>query len=393
MIPIKKPLVATIICCCFLTGCWDKRELNEIAIAVAFGIDKSDEGFRVSAQVVVPSAISSDKGAEGTPVLLFQADGETAYEAIRKMTKQVPRKIYPGHLKLLVIGEEMAREGIWDSLDLFVRDWEVRPDFSVVVARDRPASDILRVPTALDTIPANKLFDMLENSSDNWSEVHKMTLFELLADISSDGKDAVLTGILSSADADSNTGKEATEEIHPSARLYFDNLAVFEKDRLVGWLDAEQSKGFNYVAGNIKNTVETISCPEGGSVAIEVTKSDAKIKASFSGGNPEMEIIIKNKGNVGSVQCGLDMKKPESIHILDNLFEKKLTGIIEETVKETQSRGRSDIFGFGQTIHRSHPDKWKSLKGEWDEHGFENVPVKVKVEMNIRMTGTLLNPL
>ncbi|MET3576146.1 Ger(x)C family spore germination protein [Bhargavaea ullalensis] len=382
-----------LICCCFLTGCWDKRELNEIAITVAFGIDKSDDGgFRVSAQIVVPSAISSTKGAEATPVLLFQADGETAYEAIRKMTKQVPRKIYPGHLKLLVIGEEMAREGIWDSLDIFVRDWELRPDFSVVVSKDRPASEILAVPTALDTIPANKLFEMLENSSDNWSAVQKISLHELLADISSEGKDAVLTGVMSTGDP-GEASKEMMGEIRPAVRLYFDNLAVFEKDRLVGWLGAEQSKGFNYVSGNIKSTVETVSCPEGGNVAIEVTKSDSKIKASFNGESPEMEITVKNKGNVGSVQCGLDMKKPESLHTLESLFEKKLTGTIEETIKEAQSRRGSDIFGFGRTIHRSYPDKWKSLKSEWADHGFSDVPVKVKVEMDIQMTGTLLNPL
>lgn len=42
----------------FLSGCWDRRELDRLAIAVAVGIDKADDEYQVSAQVVVPSEMS-----------------------------------------------------------------------------------------------------------------------------------------------------------------------------------------------------------------------------------------------------------------------------------------------------------------------------------------------
>ncbi len=44
-----------------LTGCWNRRELNELAIAVGMGIDKHGDQFRVSVQVVDPGEAASKK--------------------------------------------------------------------------------------------------------------------------------------------------------------------------------------------------------------------------------------------------------------------------------------------------------------------------------------------
>lgn len=36
-----------------LSGCWSKRELNELAIVVALGVDKVDDEYELSIQVVI----------------------------------------------------------------------------------------------------------------------------------------------------------------------------------------------------------------------------------------------------------------------------------------------------------------------------------------------------
>ena len=41
-----------------LSGCWSKRELNELAIVVALGIDKIDEDYEITVQIVDPGEIS-----------------------------------------------------------------------------------------------------------------------------------------------------------------------------------------------------------------------------------------------------------------------------------------------------------------------------------------------
>ena len=133
---MKKQILLLLSLIFLLSGCWDKRELNELAITMALGIDKSEDGYKVTAQVAVPAELSAKGGPGHSQIVLFQATGKTVEDALRKLTKEAPRIIYPGHLQMLVFGESLAKEGIGKPLDFMSRNWEVRADYYVVVAKD-----------------------------------------------------------------------------------------------------------------------------------------------------------------------------------------------------------------------------------------------------------------
>lgn len=373
-----------------LTGCWDKRELNELAITLALGIDKveGEDEYEVTAQVVVPSAVSMKDGTGGTAVTLFTENGETVYEALRRMTKVSPRKIYPGHLQMLIVGEELAKEGIGESLDLLARDWELRPDFYVVVAKDVTAREILNVTTDLESIPASKMFAGLKVSEKAWAGTYGVTLDELIVDLISEGKEAVLTGIQLAGNKQIGSTQQNIESISKPAQIKYDNLAIFKEDRLMGWLTEQDSRGYSGITNSVKSTVTSISCPNEGKSTIEVTNFHSKIEGNIVHGKPEVNIHTKAEGNVGEVRCKIDLKNPESIQELEKIYEKEATRIINETIDVLQEEYQSDIFGFGEAIHRSNPEEWNKIKENWDEE-FSDLTVNVKVDMKIRLTGTV----
>lgn len=78
-----------------LSGCWSRRELNDLAIAVAAGVDKVGDRYRLSVQVAIPGQVASKKaGSSQAPATLYTAEGDTLFEAARRMTQISPRKIY-----------------------------------------------------------------------------------------------------------------------------------------------------------------------------------------------------------------------------------------------------------------------------------------------------------
>lgn len=387
---MKKYTFVLLILSLVLTGCWDRRELNEIAITLALGIDKVDEEFQLTAQVVVPSEVSMKQSSGRSTVTLFQADGETIFEAFRKMTIDSPRKIYPGHLRMLVIGEELAKAGVSESLDLLSRDWELRSDFYVVVAKDNTAAETLNVTTPIESIPANKMFNTLKTSEENWAVTKGVTLDELLGDLITDGKDAVLTGIQVFGNREVGSSKQNVESITPATQIQYDYLAVFKKDKLVGWLNESESKGYNYIIDSVKSTVASISCPEEGKVSIEVINSKSELKGKINKGEPEVNVTIEVEGNVGAVECHIDLKDTKAIDALEKSYEKELKEIIHQTIETVQKQYKTDIFGFGQAIHRSNPKTWKKIKNQWDEI-FPELTVNVEVDMKIYHTGTVSN--
>ncbi|MDQ8735188.1 Ger(x)C family spore germination protein [Paenibacillus sp. LHD-38] len=374
-----------------VTGCWNRRELNTLGIAIGIGIDKADDQYEVSAQVVAPGEAAGMKGASGRPpVVLYHATGASVLEALRKMTKQSPRKIYGAHVRILVIGEPLAREGIADVLDLLSRDQEMRTDFYIIVAKHTKAKNILNVMTPMEKLPAVNLFNALESSENAWAPTRKITLNELLSDLTSEGKQAILTGIELKGDEEAAGTKKNVEEIDSSGRLQYTGLAAFSGDKLIGWLTELESKTYNYLTGHVKSTVGVVNCPNGGSITLEVIRSKRTIKGKLENGKPSIEANLRIEANVGEVACRIDLTKTPTIEEIEQLANQRLQNFIEASIKKIQKKYKADIFGFGQAIHRSEPKLWKKIGKEWDAY-FVKLPVNVKVDVNIRRLGTVNN--
>lgn len=374
----------------FLTGCWSKRELNELAIASAIGIDKSGDGYQVTVQVINPSEITAEKGTgQRSPVVIFSATGKTVFEALRRITLESPRRVYLSHIRVVVLGEELARDGIAKIIDFLSRDSEFRIDFYILAAKNTKAESVLKVLTQLEKIPANKIAQGLEISEKSWSSTHAVKLDELINGFTSDGKNPVLTGITLSGNADTGMTLENLKSSKLSSIQRIGNLAVFKKDRLVGWLSEEESLGYNYVMGNVKSTITTVECPGGGKLSVEVLRTKSNIKGKIENGKPKAKVELSMEGNIGESECDLDLTKPENIRQIEDALEEVVKEKMKLAIGKAQNLG-SDIFGFGETIRRENPKAWKELKEKWNEE-FERLSVDVSVDAKIRRTGTITN--
>lgn len=68
-------LIMLIVFLLLTTGCWNGRELNELAITLAIGLDRTMDGqYLVTAQVANPGEVATGKGGGGTssPVIIYQ---------------------------------------------------------------------------------------------------------------------------------------------------------------------------------------------------------------------------------------------------------------------------------------------------------------------------------
>ncbi|WP_347548576.1 Ger(x)C family spore germination protein [Pseudalkalibacillus hwajinpoensis] len=373
-----------------LSGCWDARELNELAIAVAYGIDKREGEYLVTAQVVNPGEIE-EAGGKTTPVTVYQESADTLLEGFRRLTTIAPRKIYGSHLRILVIGEELAKEGIGEVIDLLSRDPEIRNDFYIVVSKEAYAGDVLQVLTSLETIPANKLYASLETSEKTWAPTMTVTLDQLSRQLMEAGMEPMLTGVEVIGDVSVGESKENVAHIEPQTQLQYHGTAVFNKDALVGWLNDSESKGVHYAIDRVKSTVVVVPCGEEGKIGIELIDTKAELKAKAINNHPRGTIDLQVEGKVSDVECShLDLSKKSTIEDLEKKTEENIKNKIQDALKVTQEEFQSDLFGFGKAIHRSSPDYWKTVKKEWDQQ-YKDLPVKVTVDVTISRTGTIGN--
>lgn len=387
---MKKKILLLLSLICLLSGCWDKRELNELAIMTAIGIDKSDDGYKVSAQIVVPSELSSKGGPGHSQIVLFQAADKTIDAALRKLTKETPRIIYPGHLQVLIFGEDLAKEGIGKALDYMSRNWEIRADYFVVIAKDNTAENVLNIQTPLENIPSNNMFNTLQKAEKNNSTTTGKKFTDLIGDLERPGIEPVLTGIIITGDEKSGSSKQNLDSITPSARLMYDGLAIFKGDKLIGWLDQYDSRGYNGITNNVKRAVSTIACPKEGELNLEIQNFQSKVKSKTVNSSPEIEIKIAVHANVGAIECIIDVKKENTLKELEKIFENQIKENLQHTINTVQKDFNSDVFGFGATIYQHDPKKWKKLKDNWEEE-FPNLQAKIDVNVKIGHLGAIDN--
>ncbi|WP_070121006.1 Ger(x)C family spore germination protein [Bacillus marinisedimentorum] len=392
----RKIILIILAAAVFLTGCWNRRELNELAIGVAIGIDKQDEGYKFTAQIINPGKVAGKEagGDSRTNVQTFIGEGKTLFDAWRNLTREAPRKMYFTHVQVVVIGEELAREGITRPLDPMLRDHEFRQDYYLLItSENQRAETAMNILTSLEEVPALKITGMLEASSKNNGVGTIYTLDEVVGDLVSDGKELALSGILVEGDPEEGETLSSLEQSNLSSKLLINELGIFKEDRLIGWLEAEDSKAYNYTQGNVKSTSEQIKCNDEGKgiISIEVLENNTKIKTEIKDNVPEAVINVDIKGNVANVECEKDLTDNKELEKLEKQFEKHTKKIIEHLIEIVQTKKKTDIIGIGEAVHKYNPKYWKKNKQKWEEI-YPETKITVNVNASIQHIGATGKP-
>lgn len=370
------------------TGCWNRRELNDLAIVTALGVDKAERGYHVSVQVVDPGEVAAgSRGSGASPVTTYDSTGDTIIEAVRRMTTVTPRKLYFAHLRIFVIGEALARAGMGNVLDLLSRDQEGRTDFYIVVAKGHTAFDVLKILTPMEKIPAAKLYSSLRVSESAWAPTVSVQLDDLITQIVNKGIQPALTGITIQGDKAAGQQTKNLRTPDTPAKLQYQGVAVFRSDKLIGWMNESESKGFSNITDRLDSTVVETACPAGGKLAIEVIRSKTRMKGSVKEGEPEILITMHTEANVAEVECKLKLTGSHSLDDIEKRAEHALRLNSEHAVTKAQKLG-TDVFGFGEAIHRADPAYWNEVKDHWDDV-FKKLKVKYEVNVGIRRIGTV----
>jgi len=388
--------VLVIVISIFLSGCWSRRELNDLALASAIGLDKAGSEIRVTVQIINPSEVAAKAGGGGgyqTPVTVYSTTAKTVLEATRKLTTIAPRKVYLSQLRVVVIGEELAREGIGPALDYLARDREVREeDLYTLIAKGESARETLKVLTHLDKIPAMKMYGAMKTLQKYWAPTSAIQLSEITFDLMTLNKHPAISGIVVQGNKGDGDTKKTVETTESTTYLQFIGTAAFHKDKLVGWLDESESKGYNYITNRVVKTAGKIACPNGGVLALDVIRTKTKVTGYWDDENPRIEVAVRMESNVADVQCDIDLADPETILLLQKKGEEQLKSVIHKALNKVQHELKTDIFGFGAALHRSNRQAWKNIQKDWDRT-FPDVPVNVKTKMLIRNLGTMGNSL
>ena len=383
---LRKGWMVLVVWICLLAGgCWDRKELDELAFALGVGVDydPKQQQTKLISQIIRPGQMKSAESGGGSAgqggqdaFFLVESQGKTVFEAVRKSSFQISRRINWTHSEVVIFGKGAVETGVNKFLDFFVRDPEPRPHQHILVADGR-MEEIFKFRPNLEKASAQTLEGMMKNAVMT-SEIYPVTLQEFVNDLMSYSKAATAPVV-----AVIGEGKDQ--------KLQLVGTAVFKREKCVGKIDPKETRGMLWVIGKVKSGIFSVPSKDYGEVGIEIIQASSKIQPKLDGKELTVRVDVKAICNIGEQQGGEDVSKPEKLFRFQKKLESEIKKEIEKAIKRSREM-KADIFGIGEAFHRKYPKQWKSLEPEWEQH-FPKVKFSLNVKAKLELIGESLRPL
>ncbi|MCK9862088.1 Ger(x)C family spore germination protein [Paenibacillus sp. ATY16] len=384
-------LLLIISICLPIAGCWNSRELTDMSIVVGMGVDAvpNSDQYSVSFQIVNAGALStqgvSQAGTGALPVVTYSSQDKSLFGALRKASRKVPRRLFFGHIQLVVIGEAAARKGIEDMFDFFERSHEVRLSSVVLIARGITAQKVMSIITPLEKTPSIGISRRSRITSEVWAENAATNAKEIINDLVGPGE-PIIGGIQMIGDRAEATTDKNSKDVNPPAYILVNGIALMKKGKLTGWLDNQPARGVMWTRNKMKGTAMNLLCGDTkDNDVVIVVRSKTKVKPSINNGKPKFLIHVKEEGILGETSCSSDLDSRKSMLQIQDKWTAQTKEEISAAIKAAQ-KAESDVVGFGSTIERTHPEEWKKLSKDWPKI-FAQSEYEVQVEAYIRRAG------
>ena len=388
------------------TGCVQSAEVNRLALIDLLALDAAPDGeILMTAQVVMPTRLGvgpASIASEGAPFFLVQAQGRTVAEALFNLQKRVPRQLFLEHLQMLIIGDELARRGLFPVVDFLVRDREVRTDLIVAVTPGTGAA-LLDIASPLPAVPGEAWNDLVRHERLVVSSVRN-----LFVAMGEEGIEPVLTAIAPSAVHEPGGGSDLGD-------MELIGAGVLRGDRLAGYLDRDEALGLQLLLNDRPRTVisidatEALARLEGGRatpeppvrtsgehgihpravVSLRLQRADTAL-APVAPDPPTLEFSARLVLDVVNAATVLDVEHPEVALALEQAAAEMFRGYVASALRRMQELN-ADAAGFGASFRRSRPEWWRAMRDHWPDL-FPHVQLEYDVQVAVVRTGLGTRP-
>lgn len=410
----KLLILFVLLLCCVLTGCYDSREIDDEVYAVSIGVDKGvDNKLRITIQYPTykseTGGSGSEPGKQGSANLqsgsnIDTIEAPTIIEGIDMYGMTISRRVSLMHAKMLVLSEDLAREGVGYFMGAFKRFRELRSTMAIAVVSGKAEDFILENKSNIGGSISKATEQMfLEAVYSNYFPVVRFSDF-YKAMISTYSQPIATYGGVNDFSKMRNTNvKSPTLNVlqgflpgnlprRGDVKSEFTGTAVFDGDKMVGSLDSYETTYYLMMIGKFPIGAVTLVDPHAPGKAIVLDMRNGrtpKIKAYFIQGRPVIDVYLNMEADVESIQSRINYEDLGKIQELNLYIRDNLLKGMQALVKKTQVELNSDIFGYGRYVAANFGTIQDWEKYKWLNH-YKEAKVNINLEVNIRRTGLML---
>lgn len=374
-----------------LSGCWDYVELDELALVLLMGfdLDPAGDGFEVTVHLLNIAAGNGASGTEQTgsssQTVTYTATGQTISDATRNLRGRVPGEFSFHHVRVILIGEELARKGIAPVLDLLIRAPEIRIISNLLICQGTAREVMMAAPEISESLEQELRGQIL--AQEEWSKGYSPELAEFVRNYLDRSAQPVAGRVfLNVFRTPLQSGQD--EQQTSQASTIIEGLAVFRDDQLVDWLTGTETIGYRYITGQ-GGTMALVVPWHAGLVTIELVPEFSRMEYISGSDPPGFRNTVHITGEIIEYTGAIEFTAP-----ILNQLESVAAETVQDLLANTDRRARelnSDFLGYGAAISRQDPQRWQVLNKNWREI-FPATQTDFVVNFNLKHTGATRKP-
>ncbi len=369
---INKTIILFILICLPMTfcGCWDYTEMHDITFAAGICIDK--DNF-TNEYILTIETLKTSTNGEKINSDIIQSTGKTLHNALRDAIKETGKQIQVSHMKVVVVSQDIAKDGIGPVIDLMNRDMEVRNDMWILISQMNTASEIFTKGKENDEILSYRLSDNVSNY-DKIGKYCATEAFKLLDNISTKGTSATVPMVKLS-----NTKNKSDIEVT--------NVAVFRGDHMVGKLTENESMMLQLLKEKNLKFLIPISVSDNVNVSLELMDVNRKTTIKTNNGKISTDLYLNIDVSISELaETEVDFVSKLQRNKLKEQSEKHIKNQADELIQKLQKQYKTDSIGCGQMLSKKKPNEWKKVSENWDDI-FCSININVFPNINIKYSG------
>ncbi len=346
---------------------YDVRNVESLSYVIAIGIDKSnskDEPLSLTIQIAKPDTSEGNGTKIKSEINTVQCNSFNLGLAMLNLANV--NELNLSHCSVIIISEELAREGIEDFINTVANNIEIRPTCNILISKEK-AKDYLEVTSKIEDISA-KFYNSYINSAEITSYVTPCELSDFYSSLHQDVKTPVALYSFTKDDNIESLG-----------------LAVFKDYKMVGRLSGLDTICYNILTNNFKQATIEVYNPQDPSLSLSVAISDFKdtdINVTLENGIPKINCDVQIKAVLLSANKDFDFSNEQSLKEIESEINSFLDQHITAFLYQTSQEYKSDIVGFEGYFKRNFLTQDELDKYNWEE-------IYQKAEFNVKTENYL----
>lgn len=364
-----------------LSGCWSSLELNERLFVRMLVVDKTEHGIELTLVFplpnrLIPGTAEGTGQQEGKAHSYITQAGADIGQAYRNIQANLTRRINFGQTRVIVVGRELAEEGVEPVLEFIGRNAPFYLNSKIYVTTEK-AHDIATIATVSERFPSDvaAAFSRFRTTLDTASK-------DVMA-ANYNGGDVVLP-LLRVKKIRIETEKEKEQMwVHPVG------AAVLKEGRMVGTLTMKEMRGGLWILGKLKDAEITVQSPtDGKDVSFMIRNTHTRTRPKLTRGRILIQIETDADAGVLSSDSDIDLEDPHMLKLVEQSLNREIHRRITGAITKTRSM-KTDAFNFSSYIDWTYPRQWERIKPHWREIYAESLAFSVRPDVKIRQIGTI----